>query len=290
MAKIAFIGLGVMGFPMAGHLAKAGHDVCVYNRTKTKADGWCHDYPGRAAATPFDAAQGADFVFVCVGNDNDVRAVVFGEEGCLAAMQEGSVLVDHTTASADLAYELNQACATRHVHCLDAPVSGGQAGAENGALAIMCGGAETCFHQVEPIMQAYGKTITLMGTAGAGQMAKMVNQICIAGAVQGLSEGLALAKACGLEADKLLGTLSQGAAGSWQMNNRGQTMMDGVFDFGFAIDWMRKDLGIALTHANAQGISLPMTALVDQFYAELQAMGAGRQDTSALIRRLDKGV
>lgn len=288
MAKIAFIGLGVMGAPMAGHLAFAGHEVCVYNRTTSKAEAWAKQHGGAYADSPAAAAKNADFVFICVGNDDDVRSVTTNADGVLRDMKAGSVLVDHTTASAALAMELEEVARANGVGFLDAPVSGGQAGAENGALAVMCGGADGVFKRAEPIMQAYGKVITLMGRAGAGQTAKMVNQICIAGVVQGLSEGLALAKACDLDIDKLLATITQGAAGSWQMSNRGETMVQGAFDHGFAINWMRKDLGIAMRHANANGVSLPMTAMVDQFYAELQAMGAGRQDTSALMRRLDK--
>ena len=286
MSRIAFIGLGVMGGPMAGHLARAGHEVAVYNRTQSKAEDWAAQYGGTHARTPALAAQDADFVFTCVGNDGDVRHVSMGPDGCLKGRREGSVLIDHTTASAGLAQDLFNATKEQGVGFLDAPVSGGQAGAENGALAIMCGGESDVFARAEAVMRAYGKTITHIGGVGMGQVAKMVNQICIAGVVQGLSEGLALAKTAGLDTDRVLATISQGAAGSWQMQNRGKTMVAGEFDFGFAIDWMRKDLGIALRHANAHGVALPVTALVDQFYAELQAQGAGRQDTSALIRRL----
>ena len=284
--KISFIGLGVMGYPMAGHLARSGHDVCVYNRTSAKADAWVAEYGGRSATTPELAAQDADYVCVCVGNDDDVREVVTGASGCLIGMKQGSILVDHTTASALLAHELAEEAARRNVGFVDAPVSGGQVGAKNGALAIMCGGAKDVFDRAEPMMRAYGKTITHMGPVGTGQIAKMVNQICIAGLVQGLSEGLALAKGAGLDTDRLLATISQGAAGSWQMENRGKTKVAGENDFGFALDWMRKDVDIALTFAGQQNISLPVAALVNQFYAELQEKGAGRQDTSALIRRL----
>jgi 3-hydroxyisobutyrate dehydrogenase-like beta-hydroxyacid dehydrogenase len=288
MAKLAFIGLGVMGYPMAGHLARAGHDVCVYNRTAPKAEAWAEEYGGQSAASPAEAAAGAGLVFTCVGNDDDVRAVVLGVAGALAGMQAGAVLVDHTTASADLARELEEAARALSVGFLDAPVSGGQAGAENGALTVMVGGGEATFEQAKPVMESYAAAVTLMGPAGAGQLTKMANQICIAGTVQGLSEGLDFAVRAGLDGKWVVDVISKGAAGSWQMANRGATMVDDEFDFGFAVDWMCKDLGIALAEAGKNGARLPVTALVDQFYREVQSMGGGRWDTSSLIRRLTR--
>lgn len=275
-----------MGYPMAGHLKTAGHDVAVYNRTASKASQWVAQYQGRSGHTPADAATGAQFVMLCVGNDDDVRAVVYGEDGVLAQMQPGSVLIDHTTASADLARELAAACAARGIGFLDAPVSGGQAGAQNGALTIMLGGEAADFQRVEPVLRHYAKSARLLGPAGSGQLAKMVNQICIAGVVQGLAEALHFAKCADLDAKAVLEVISKGAAQSWQMENRGATMVDGQFDFGFAVDWMRKDLSITLNEARRNGAQLPVTALVDQFYAEVQALGGNRQDTSSLIRRL----
>lgn len=284
-AKVAFLGLGVMGFPMAGHLAKAGHAVTVYNRTAAKAAAWVEKHGGRAAATPAEAAAGADAVFCCVGDDNDVRQVA---GGALAALAPGALLIDHTTASAEVARELAATAAARGVRFLDAPVSGGQAGAENGVLSIMVGGETEAFADAEPLMRAYGRTVALMGPAGSGQLAKMVNQIAIAGLVQGLAEAMAFAQKSGVDAKKVLEVVSKGAAQSWQMENRGPTMLEDRFDFGFAVDWMRKDLGICLAEARRNGAKLPVTALVDQFYADVQAMGGGRWDTSSLMRRLTK--
>lgn len=275
-----------MGYPMAGHLKNAGFDVCVYNRTASKAEQWQQQYSGHIAATPAQAALNADIVIMCVGNDNDVRSVVYGEDGVLSNLAAGAVLIDHTTASAELARELATACATAGVKFFDAPVSGGQLGAQNGQLTIMMGGEEQAFAVVEPVLKCYARSMRLLGSHGAGQLAKMVNQICIAGVVQGLAEGLHFAKKAGLDAKAVLDVISKGAAQSWQMENRGYTMVDGQFDFGFAVDWMRKDLGITLDEARKNGAQLPLTALVDQFYAEVQALGANRQDTSSLIRRL----
>lgn len=283
---VAFVGLGVMGYPMAGHLKTAGHDVAVYNRTASKASQWVAQYQGRSGQTPAEAAAGAQLVMLCVGNDDDVRAVVYGEDGVLAQMLPGSVLIDHTTASADLARELAAACAAKGIGFLDAPVSGGQAGAQNGALTIMLGGDAADFERAEPVLRHYAKSARLLGPAGSGQLAKMVNQICIAGVVQGLAEALHFAKCADLDAKAVLEVISKGAAQSWQMENRGATMVDGQFDFGFAVDWMRKDLSITLNEARRNGAQLPVTALVDQFYAEVQALGGNRQDTSSLIRRL----
>ena len=284
--RIAFLGLGVMGYPMAGHLQKAGFDVCVYNRTSAKATQWQQQFNGRIATTPALAAEQADIVILCVGNDNDVRSVVYGNDGVLATLAQGSLLIDHTTASAELARELAGACAKTGVDFLDAPVSGGQAGAQNGQLTIMLGGEEHAMHIAQPVLSAYARSMRLLGPHGAGQLAKMVNQICIAGVVQGLAEGLHFATKAGLDAKAVLDVISKGAAQSWQMENRGYTMVDGQFDFGFAVDWMRKDLGITLDEARKNGAQLPLTALVDQFYAEVQALGGNRQDTSSLIRRL----
>ena len=285
-ADVAFIGLGVMGYPMAGHLAAAGHRVAVFNRTTNVGQRWSAEHSGRIAATPADAARDAEFVFMCVGADDDVRAVVYGDDGALGAMRDGTVLVDHTTASADLARELAAACAERGVGFVDAPVSGGEAGAQGGVLTVMCGGTEQHFERARPVMDAYARAVMLIGGAGAGQLTKMVNQICIAGLVQALSEGLEFGRRADLDLDAVLATISQGAAGSWQMANRGTTMTAGEFDFGFAVDWMRKDLGIVLSEAERNGAPLPVTALVDQFYKRVQELGGGRWDTSSLIALL----
>jgi 2-hydroxy-3-oxopropionate reductase len=286
MSNVAFLGLGVMGAPMAGHLATAGHRVTVFNRTAAKADDWVSRFGGSAASTPRDAAVDADAVMLCVGNDDDVRSVVLGPDGALAAMSPGAVLVDHTTASAGLARELDAAAGARGVHFVDAPVSGGQAGAENGVLTVMCGGTQEAFATAEPVIQAYARRCRLLGPAGSGQLAKMVNQICIAGVVQGLSEGVAFAARAGLDVDALVDVLSKGAAGSWQMENRAHTMARGEFEFGFAVEWMRKDLGICLAEARRNGSRLPVTALVDQFYASIEAQGGTRWDTSSLVHLL----
>lgn len=288
MAKLAFIGLGVMGFPMAGHLrSKGGHDVTVYNRTKAKADEWVKKFGGRAAPTPHDAAQGQDIVFACVGNDDDLRSVTLGPQGAFAGMSKGALFVDHTTASADVARELAGHASKLGLGFIDAPVSGGQAGAENGVLTVMCGGEPTDYTKAEAVIAAYARACRLMGPAGAGQLTKMVNQICIAGLVQALSEGVHFAKCAGLDPDDVISVISKGAAQSWQMENRSGTMAKGEFNFGFAVDWMRKDLSICLTEARRNGAQLPITALVDQFYAEVQKMGGGRWDTSSLIARLE---
>jgi 3-hydroxyisobutyrate dehydrogenase-like beta-hydroxyacid dehydrogenase len=284
--RVSFVGLGVMGYPMAGYLANNNHDVVVYNRTTSKADAWCAEYHGAAAATPAAAAQLADIVFVCVGNDDDLRQVVLGDEGILAGISDGAVIVDHTTASANIAREIHSLAAERSIGFLDAPLSGGQAGAENGQLTIMVGGDEATFARAESVMDSYAKAITLIGPVGSGQLAKMVNQICIAGVVQGLAEGLSFAKKSGLDPELVISAISKGAAQSWQMENRWQTMVDDKFDFGFAVDWMRKDLKIALDEAQRNGATLEMTALVDKFYAEVQALGGSRWDTSSLIARL----
>ncbi|MDT0501933.1 MULTISPECIES: NAD(P)-dependent oxidoreductase [unclassified Halomonas] len=286
ISTVAFIGLGVMGYPMAGHLARAGLDVRAYNRTPAKAEAWSEEYGGSHHATPRDAASGADLVLVCVGNDDDVRQVTRGEDGALHGMAPGSLLVDHTTASADLAEELDAACRERGIGFIDAPVSGGQQGAENGALTIMCGGDETDFTRVEPLLDHYGRAVTLMGPAGSGQLTKMVNQICIAGLVQGLAEGLHFAEQAGLDRQRVVDVIAKGAAGSWQMENRHATMIADEYEHGFAVDWMRKDLGICLEQARRLQARLPVTALVDQFYADLQVLGGGRWDTSSLLRRL----
>ena len=285
MAKLAFLGLGVMGYPMAAHLANAGHQVTVYNRTATKAEAWAKQNGQSHAATPREAAAGADFVMACVGNDDDLRAVVLGADGALAGMGEGAVFVDHTTVSAIVTRELAALAADQGVGWVDAPVSGGQAGAENGQLAIMCGGAQTHFDAAEPIIAAYSKATVHFGDVGAGQLTKMVNQVCIVGAVQAISEGLYFAMKAGLDPKKVADLVSQGAGGSWQLANRASTMVDNQFDHGFAVNWMRKDLDIALTQADEMGLSLPVTALVDQFYADVQQMGGGRWDTSSLIQR-----
>lgn len=289
MAKVAFLGLGVMGYPMAGHLkTKGGHDVTVYNRTAAKAEKWVAQFGGKSAATPKAAAQGQDFVMCCVGNDNDLREVTLGADGAFAGMSKGKIFVDHTTASAEIARELYAAAKQGGFECMDAPVSGGQAGAENGALTVMCGGDAGTFANAEKVIAAYARACNLMGEAGSGQLAKMVNQICIAGLVQGLSEGLHFAKKAGLDIEKLVATISKGAAQSWQMENRYKTMAADKFDFGFAVDWMRKDLSICLGEARKNGAHLPVTALVDQFYSEVQKMGGKRWDTSSLIARLDR--
>ncbi|MCM0020745.1 MAG: NAD(P)-dependent oxidoreductase [Tagaea sp.] len=288
MAKLAFLGMGVMGFPMAGHLKKAGHDVVVYNRTAKKAQDWAAKHGGGHAATPAEAAKGADIVLVCVGNDDDLRSVVFGDKGALAGMASGAILVDHTTASAEVAREIYAAAKAKGIGFLDAPVSGGQAGAENGQLGIMVGGDDDVFAKAEPVLKIYAKALSLMGPVGSGQLTKMVNQICIAGLLQGLSEGMNFAMKAGLDTDKVLSVITAGAAGSWQMNNRAKTMVQGKFDFGFAVDWMRKDLSICLDEAKRNKARLPMTAVVDQFYAQVQARGGGRWDTSSLIHLLAK--
>ena len=290
MARVGFLGLGVMGAPMARHLAAAGHDVCVYNRTTAKADAWVSVHGGSSAPTPREVGARCDVVFMCVGNDDDVRSVVFGPDGVLTAMTGGSVLVDHTTASATLARELSSACGAVGVGFVDAPVSGGQAGAENGQLTIMCGADDAAvFDRVEPIMAAYAKRTKLLGGAGSGQLAKMVNQICIAGIAQGLSEALNFAMRSGLNPDDVVDVISKGAAQSWQMDNRARTMVRGEFEFGFAVEWMRKDLGIVFDEARRNGAALPMTEMVDGFYAEVMAMGGSRWDTSSLIARLTDG-
>jgi len=286
MAKVAFLGLGVMGYPMAGHLAKNGHEVKVYNRTKTKAEKWVAQFGGQAADTPAAAAEGRDIVFACVGNDDDVRSVTLGETGAFATLPSGAVFVDHTTASAALARELAAKAAEKGQHFLDAPVSGGQAGAENGVLTVMCGGDETAYRIAEPIIGSYAKSCRLMGPAGSGQLTKMVNQICIAGLVQALSEGLHFAQCAGLDGAAVIEVISKGAAQSWQMENRYKTMLENKFDFGFAVEWMRKDLSICLDEARRNGASLPVAALVDQFYAEVEKLGGARWDTSSLIARL----
>lgn len=286
--KCAFLGLGVMGYPMAGHLAKHGFDVTVYNRTTEKARKWSAEFGGRYEAAAFDAVREADFVFACLGNDDDVRSVVLGEKGAFAGMKPGAVFVDHTTDSADLARELAAVCGKMGLGFLDAPVSGGQAGAEKGVLTIMTGGKPEVFEKAKPVMDSYACNVTLLGEAGSGQLAKMVNQIALAGAVQGLSEAIAFGINAGLDVKKVLKVLEKGAAGSWQMANRGDTMVDDKFDFGFAVNWMRKDLGIAMAEARRNGSALPVTALIDQFYGEVQAMGGERLDTSSLIKLLPR--
>lgn len=288
MAKVAFIGLGVMGYPMAGHLARNSHQVTVYNRSPGKAEQWMGEYAGASAPTPREAAQGAELVMCCVGNDDDLRSVILGEQGAFAGMAAGAILVDHTTASADVARELAAIAAERGLGFLDAPVSGGQAGAVNGVLTVMVGGEQAAYAAAEPVIQSYARMIRLMGPAGSGQLSKMVNQICIAGLVQGLAEGLNFAQRAGLDAHAVVDVISKGAAQSWQMENRYKTMLAGEFDFGFAVDWMRKDLSILLEEARRNGAQLPVTALVDQFYADVQAMGGGRWDTSSLLARLQR--
>jgi 3-hydroxyisobutyrate dehydrogenase-like beta-hydroxyacid dehydrogenase len=286
--RAAFIGLGVMGYPMAGYLSKAGHDVVVYNRTTAKADKWCEEFGGALAVTPARAATGADIAFVCVGNDDDVREVTLGDDGVLAGISSRTVVVDHTTASANMAREIHSVANAKKVGFLDAPLSGGQAGAENGQLTIMVGGDADTFARARPVMDAYAKAITLIGPVGSGQLAKAVNQICIAGIVQGLAEGLHFAKRAGLDTAKVIEAISKGAAQSWQMENRWQTMVNDEFEFGFAVDWMRKDLAIALDEATRNGATLEMTELVDRFYAEVQGLGGRRWDTSSLIARLER--
>ncbi|MEO0623736.1 MAG: NAD(P)-dependent oxidoreductase [Pseudomonadota bacterium] len=288
MAKVSFLGLGVMGYPMAGHLQAKGHEVTVYNRTFAKAETWASAHGGAAKPTPREAAEGSEFVMVCVGNDDDLRSVVLGEDGAFAGMASGTVLVDHTTASAEVARALQADGKSRGIGFVDAPVSGGQAGAENGQLGIMCGGEQADYDRAEPVMEVYAKACRLMGAPGAGQLTKMVNQICIAGLVQGLSEGVMFAEKAGLDGAAVFDVISKGAAGSWQMENRNKTMLADEFDFGFAVDWMRKDLGICLDEAKRNGARLPVTALVDQFYGEIQDMGGGRWDTSSLLRRLKR--
>lgn len=288
MVKVAFIGLGVMGYPMAGHLQAKGHDVTVYNRTSSKADAWVSEHGGAKALTPKEAASGQDIVFACVGNDDDLRLVTIGQDGAFSGMKDGAVFVDHTTVSASIARELSHVADKAGFSFIDAPVSGGQAGAENAALTVMCGGDEQVYSRVEQVIMCFAKASRLMGASGAGQLTKMVNQICIAGLVQGLSEGMAFAQKAGLDGKAVVDVISKGAAGSWQMANRGYTMIDDEFDFGFAVDWMRKDLNICLDEARNNGATLEVTKLVDGYYAEVQKMGGGRWDTSSLMRRLTK--
>ncbi len=284
--QVAFLGLGVMGYPMASHLSRAGFDVTVYNRTGAKAERWLVENKGRAASTPAEAAANAEIVFSCVGRDDDVRAVCYGGNGALDVMGEGALFVDHTTASASLAREIDQACRTRKLQFIDAPVSGGQQGAENARLTVMCGGESLAFDAVRPVIESYAHTVRLMGPAGSGQLCKMVNQVCIAGIVQSLAEGLQFAQRAGLDAERVIDVISKGAAQSWQMENRFETMLAGHYEHGFAVDWMRKDLGIVLDEARKNGAQLPVAALVDQFYADVQASGGGRWDTSSLLTRL----
>ncbi len=286
MAKLAFLGLGVMGYPMAGHLQAAGHDVTVYNRTAAKAEAWVAQHKGQMAGTPALAASGADMVMACVGNDDDLRSVCLGDDGAFASMASGSIFVDHTTVSAEVTRELHAAAADKGIEFVDAPISGGQAGAENGALSVMCGGAQDSYDKAEAVIAAYARICRRIGDSGAGQMTKMCNQIAIAGLVQGLSEALHFAQKAGLDGRAVVEVISQGAAGSWQMSNRYETMLDDHFDHGFAVDWMRKDLGICLDAADENGASLPVTALVDQFYKDVQKLGGGRWDTSSLLKRL----
>ena len=288
MAKLAFIGLGVMGYPMAGHLVKSGHEVTVYNRTEQKARDWIEEFGGKYELTPKLAAQGQDMVFICVGNDDDLRQVTLGDDGVLAGMSSGTILVDHTTASADIAREIGGISAKAGIGFLDAPVSGGQAGAENGVLTVMVGGDETVFGEAVSVINAYSRCVERLGEVGAGQLTKMVNQICIAGVVQGLAEGLHFARSAGLDGEKVIEVISKGAAQSWQMENRYQTMWHGEYNLGFAVDWMRKDLNIALNEARKNGSHLPLTALVDQFYSEVQAIGGNRWDTSSLLAKLER--
>lgn len=287
-SRVAFIGLGTMGFPMAGHLQAAGHEVTVFNRTKAKAERWYELFHGQHVETPREAAEHASFVFLCVGNDDDVRSVVYGEDGVLAGMSPGCVLVDHTTTSAVLAREIAEKCAERGVSFVDAPVTGGESGAQHGTLSVLCGGDELTVNLIRPMVSAYASSITRIGPVGHGQLAKMVNQICIAGCVQGLAEALAFGQRSGINMEKVLAAIGSGAASSWQMNNRGMTMLEGKFDFGFAVDWMRKDLGIVLDEASRNGADLPVTKTVDGFYKDVQEMGGGRLDTSSLILRLLK--
>ena len=289
MSKVAWIGLGVMGYPLAGHLkARGHHDVTVFNRTRKKADRWVAEFGGTIAATPAEAADGADFVFTCVGNDDDLRAVTLGPEGAFHTLKASAVFVDHTTASATIARELHAAAAERGAGALDAPVSGGQSGAEGGTLTVMVGGGEADFAKAKPVIETYARAVNLIGLAGSGQLTKMVNQICIAGLIEGLAEALHFATRAGLDVEKVITTISKGAAQSWQMDNRWQTMIEGKFDFGFAVDWVRKDFAICFDEARRNGASLPVTALVDEFYADVQEMGGGRWDTSSLIARLER--
>jgi 3-hydroxyisobutyrate dehydrogenase len=288
MAKVAFLGLGVMGYPMARHLRAKGHEVTVYNRTAAKAEKWVSENGGRAAPTPREAAEGQEIVFACVGNDDDLRQVTLGADGAFHGLTSGSLFVDHTTASAEVARELYAAAKEKGAAFVDAPVSGGQAGAENGMLTVMCGGDGDAYSRAEPVIMSFARACRLMGPAGSGQLTKMINQICIAGLVQGLAEGVHFGKRAGLDIEAVLDVISKGAAGSWQMENRGKTMNQGKFDFGFAVDWMRKDLAIVLDEARKNGASLPATAMIDQFYAEVQKMGGNRWDTSSLIARLDR--
>jgi 3-hydroxyisobutyrate dehydrogenase-like beta-hydroxyacid dehydrogenase len=283
--KVAFVGLGVMGYPMAGHLSKAGYQTTVYNRTTAKAEQWCNDYSGSWAKTPREAVEAADFVFICVGNDDDLRSVVYGDDGVLAGIKDGAILVDHTTASANVAREISEKA---QVSFLDAPVSGGQAGAENGVLTVMMGGEQAAYETAKPVIMSYARAAELLGSAGAGQLTKMVNQICIAGLVQGLAEGLDFAQRSGLDGAKVVDVISKGAAGSWQMENRGYTMLKDEFEFGFAVDWMRKDLGICIEESEKNGAALPITRIVNDYYGEVQEMGGGRWDTSSLLRRLTR--
>ena len=286
MAKVAFIGLGVMGYPMAGHLAAGGHEVTVYNRTKSKAEQWVAQHGGALATTPRDACVNAEFAFSCVGNDDDLRSVVLGETGIFSALKPGSVFIDHTTASAEVARELDEVARKQKLHAIDAPVSGGQAGAENGVLTVMCGGEQVAFDRAQPVIDCFARAVTLMGPAGAGQLTKMVNQLAIVGLLQSLSEAMNFGLKAGLDMDKVIGVIGKGAAQSWQMDNRASTMCKGEFDFGFAVDWMRKDLGICFDEARKNGARLPMAALVDQFYAQVQARGGNRWDTSSLMHLL----
>lgn len=289
MAKVAFIGLGVMGYPMAAHLKnRGGHDVTVYNRSQAKAANWVKEHGGAMAATPLEAAAEQDFVFSCVGNDNDLREVTLGEHGAFHSMKPGAVYIDNTTASAEIARELADDARSRGFDFIDAPVSGGQAGAENGVLSVMCGGEEAVFERAKPVIEAFGKTVRLIGPSGSGQLTKMVNQICIAGLVQGLAEGMHFAGKAGLDIDKVVDVIAGGAAGSWQLQNRYKTMTEGRYDFGFAVDWMRKDLAICFDEANRNGAKLPVTELIDQYYEEIQKMGGGRWDTSSLMARLER--
>ena len=288
MKKVAFIGLGVMGYPMAGHLQKHGYQVCVYNRTTAKAQKWCDEHGGTYAETPAGAAKDAEVVFSCVGNDDDFRQVCYGEDGILAGLSQGAIFIDHTTTSADVAREVGEKVKAQGAEFMDGPVSGGQAGAENGVLTVMLGGEQSTFDKAKPVMDSFARFSQLLGPVGAGQLTKMVNQICIAGVVQGLAEGMSFARSAGLDGEKVVETIAKGAAQSWQMENRHKTMLKDEYDFGFAVDWMRKDLGIALDEARRNGSHLPMTALVDQFYSEVQAIGGGRWDTSSLMARLEK--
>ena len=284
--RVAFLGLGVMGYPMAGHLVRAGHQVTVYNRTPAKAQDWVNQCGGRQAATPREAAQGADIVFACVGNDNDLRSITLGADGAFAGMQPGAVFCDHTTASAEVARELHQAARVLGLHFVDAPVSGGQLGAQNGVLTVMCGGDRAAFDAVQATAMAFSRAFTYIGPPGSGQLAKMVNQICVANVIQGLAEGIAFGQRAGLDMNLVLDVIGKGAAQSWQMDNRGKTMVADQFDFGFAVDWMRKDLGLVLEEARRNGARLPVTAVLDQFYGDVQQMGGQRWDTSSLIKRL----